>query len=306
MFLDWTIQLFSWCAPTLTHLELQCHETRRETWQYFLSEINLPSLQRLKIANGTAMIQPSGILQFLSKHSSIRTLLLLRGIQFSLQISRMGSLPKPILPSLEQVIAHPSYLPWLLRDKKQCPKLKEVTLLPECRFQLLQPLSRSPMDRALETFLLPRSHKLDLIGFRLPPDHPGLNAWLRSHIGSSAGGGPNAQSNLSRRSEHILPRFIHTKHLRIESIQFLDAVGSSNSQTGPSRLELIARFAGLFPNLEYLELLDIRASANRIPPIVDAIRQHCPRVKKVKIGHASAIDIVWYGRSGFGDAVNVN
>ncbi|RXW22766.1 hypothetical protein EST38_g3076 [Candolleomyces aberdarensis] len=303
MFLDWTIQLFSWCAPTLTHLELQCHETSRETWQYFFSEIHLPSLQCFKIANGTAMIRPLGILHFLSKHPSIRTLLLLRGIQFSLPLTRMGSLPKPVLPSLEQVIAHPIYLRWLLRDKKQCPKIKEITLLPECRLRFLRSLYYDPMDRTLESILLPRSHKLGLIGFRFPPDHPGLDAWLRSHIGSSAAGGLNARSHSSR---GVLPRFIHTKHLRIESIQFVDVVGSFNSQTGPSRLELIARFAGLFPNVEYLELLDIRTGADRIPPVVDAIRQHCPQVKKLKIGHASAIDIGQYRQSGSGDVVNVS
>ncbi|KAJ2926785.1 hypothetical protein H1R20_g10297, partial [Candolleomyces eurysporus] len=310
MFLDWTIQVFSWCAPTLTHLELQCCAISSETWHYFFSEINLPSLYHFRVANEEAMVQLSDILPFLSRHPSIRTLLLLDGIY--LPPSPSSLLPKPILPSLEQVVAYPVYLQWLLRDKNQCPELKEITLLTGFWHGLSRPTSYRLVDKALETLLLPRSHKLDTIGLRLTQAYCGLDAWLQSHIDNFAAGVHNAQSSLFVTSKHILPRFVHTKHLRIDSMSYVDIIGSSDSQfssrtqTGPSRLELVARFAGSFPNLEYLELLDTSTNADSFRPrVVDAIRQHCPQVKKLKFGRAAAIHIDQYGQSGSGNVVNV-
>ena len=77
--------------------------------------------------------------------------------------------------------------------------------------------------------------------------------------------------------------------------------------TGPSLLELIVQFAGLFPNLEYLELPDAMTDDNGyIPPVVDVLRQHCPQVQKLKIGRAPVVEVGRYGQSGSGDAVNVS
>ncbi|RXW11567.1 hypothetical protein EST38_g14289 [Candolleomyces aberdarensis] len=253
------------------------------------------------------MVQPSDMLQFLSRHPSIRTLFLLDGIHLS--PSPPSSLLKPILPNLEQVVTHPSYLQWLWRDENQFPKLKEITLLAGFWYGLFRPIPYDLIDRALENVSLLRPHKLDIIGLRLTPDDRGLDAWLQSHIGDSAAGGPNPQSSLLVTSKRILPRFVHTKHLRIDSTSVRDIINSSNSksdsrtQTGPSRLELIARFAGSFPDLEYLEL-DIRADDSLITRVVDAVRQHCPQVKKLKVRYASAIDIGQFGQSGSGNVVN--
>ncbi|KAJ2921730.1 hypothetical protein H1R20_g15359, partial [Candolleomyces eurysporus] len=255
------------------------------------------------------MVQLSDILQFLSRHPSIRKLLLLDGIYLS--PSPPSSLPTPILPNLEQVVASPAYLQWLLRDENQCPELKEITLLTGFWYSFLRPLSYDLVDTALENVLLPRSHKLETIGLCLTREHPDLDAWLQSHVSSSAAGGPNAETSVTRK--HILPKFVHTKHLRIDSVNCVNIVdpgrGTSNSQkqTSPSRLELIALFAGLFPNLEYLELPGIYSHVeSRIPPIVDAIRQHCPQVKKLKIGYASAKDMDQYGQSGSGNVVDAS
>ncbi|RXW11566.1 hypothetical protein EST38_g14288, partial [Candolleomyces aberdarensis] len=302
MSLDWTIQLFSWCAQTLIHLELQCREIPSETWQYFFSEINLPSLQHFRIANDKAMVQLSDILKFLSRHPSIRTLRLLDGIH--LPPSPPSSLPTPILPNLEQMVACPAYLQWLLQDENQCPELKEITLLTGYWYSFFRPLSYDLVDTTLENVLLPQSHKLDTIGFTLTREHPDLDAWLQSHVSSSAEGGSNAETSVT--NKRILPRFVHTKHLRIDSMSFSDIIESnSRTQTGPSRLELIARFAGSFPDLEYLEL-DISPADGLITRVVDAIRQHCPQVKKLKIGHASAKDIGQFGQSGSGNVVNAS
>ncbi|RXW22769.1 hypothetical protein EST38_g3075 [Candolleomyces aberdarensis] len=254
------------------------------------------------------MVQPSDILHFLSRHPSIRTLFLLDGIHLS--PSPPSSLPKPILPSLEKVVAYSAYLQWLLRDEDQCPELKEITLRTGLYF-FSCPIRYDLVDRAFEDVLLPRSRKPDIIGLHLQPDDPGLDAWLQSHIGDSATGGPNPQSSLLVTSKHILPKFVHTKRLRIDSMSFSGIIDSSDpesdsrTQTGPSRLELIARFAGSFPDLEYLEL-DILTDDGLITRrVVDAVKQHCPQVKKLEFRYGSGIDIDQFGESGSGNVVNV-
>ncbi|KAJ2923235.1 hypothetical protein H1R20_g13861, partial [Candolleomyces eurysporus] len=73
------------------------------------------------------------------------------------------------------------YIRWLLHNKKQCPLLKKVVLLTEC-YRCLAPLFKyGVLDKALKD-LLPHSHKLDLIGFKLTDNDYNLDFWLESHI----------------------------------------------------------------------------------------------------------------------------
>ncbi|KAJ2921208.1 hypothetical protein H1R20_g15888, partial [Candolleomyces eurysporus] len=183
-FLDWTNQLLSWCAPTLTHLELQCPETLSGIWCKFFSEVKLPSLTRFEITSGLVVghthIQGSDVLGFLSRHPSIQKLSLY-GIQMPTCFYDLPKAGTPILPNLIEIKVHPIYIRWFLRDKKQCPKLKQVILQTEY-YASMNPMSAyDALDRALEE-LLPHSRKLNVIGFRLTKDNYELNSWLRSHV----------------------------------------------------------------------------------------------------------------------------
>ncbi|RXW22776.1 hypothetical protein EST38_g3086 [Candolleomyces aberdarensis] len=259
-FLDWTNQLLS------------C-----EIWGKFFSEITLPSLTELDISCnlivGDANIQGKDILAFLSRHPSIQKLSL-HGIQ--VPNCALPDLGTPILPNLVQVIAHPVYIRWLLRDEKQCPKLKKVSLLTEYYADHSRPFAYDVLDNALED-LLPRSHNLDLIAFRFTNDHRGLNSWLESHVDAGLNGS-------------ILSSFIDTKRLQINSAYYVKILKS------PTRRELVARFLGLFPNLEYLELeeqpgVSYNKGNSYMQTMIEALRLHCPQVKKVKV-HSSPVIIV--------------
>ncbi|KAJ2923234.1 hypothetical protein H1R20_g13859, partial [Candolleomyces eurysporus] len=276
-FLDWTNQLLSWCAPTLKHFELQCPETPSETWSKFFSEITLPSLTEFDVSCnlivGDAHIQGQDILAFLSRHPSIEKLSL-HGIQ--VPSCALPDLGKQILPNLVQVVAHPVYIRWLLRDKKQCPKLKRVFFLTEYYANHSRPFAYDVLDNALED-LLPRSHNLDLIAFRFTNDHSELNSWLESHVDAGLNGS-------------ILSSFIDTKRLQINSAYYVKILKS------PTRRELVARFLGLFPNLEYLELeeqpgVSYNKGNSYMQTMIEALRVHCPQVKKVKV-HSSPMIIV--------------
>ncbi|KAJ2924216.1 hypothetical protein H1R20_g12876, partial [Candolleomyces eurysporus] len=279
-FRDWTNQLLSWCAPTLTHLELQCPETLSGIWCKFFSEVRLPSLTRFEITSGLVVghthIQGSDVLGFLSRHPSIHKLSLY-GIQMPTCLYDLPKAGKPILPNLIEIKVHPIYIRWFLRDKKQCPKLKQVILQTEY-YASMNPMSAyDALDRALEE-LLPHSRKLNVIGFRLTKDNYELNSWLRSHVDA----GPTAS---------ILSKFIDTRNLIINSAHCVDIL----SDWRRNRLELVAQFAGLLPNLEYLKFQDQPGSQyNRLyysPPVVRALRRHSPQVKQVEINLNRIIDI---------------
>ncbi|KAJ2921205.1 hypothetical protein H1R20_g15887, partial [Candolleomyces eurysporus] len=276
-FLDWTNQLLSWCGPTLTHFELQCPKTPSGIWCKFLSEITLPSLTHFEVASnlvvGEANMQGSDILSFLGRHPGIQKLKL-HGIQVPKCLSTLPEAEDPILPNLSEVIAHPIYISWLLRNETQCPELKEVVLSTECYVDVNLAFPYNAMDRALRD-LLPRSHKLDVIGFRFTSDRSDLDSWLQSHVDA----GPNIS---------ILPNFIDTKRLRINVAFHVQLINRS-------RLDLIARFVGLFPNLDYLELQDqpgdLHNKADYYPITAKALRSHSPQVKKVKINTNTPTDI---------------
>ncbi|RXW22762.1 hypothetical protein EST38_g3087 [Candolleomyces aberdarensis] len=284
-FLDWTNQLLSWCGSTLKHLELQCLETPSGVWCKFFSEVSLPSLVSFGITCnrivGGANVQGSDILRFLCKHPNIRKLYL-HGIQVPAcrrDLAQPGKLP--ILPNLVAVTAHPMYIRLLLHDKKQCPMLKKVVFLTECYASLTRPFAYDVLDKALND-LLPRSHQLDLIGFKFTNDRYDLDSWLQSHVDA----GPNAS---------ILSSFINMKHLQINAAHYVRIVKSA------SRLDLVAQVAGLFPNLDYLELKDQPGvpynKTDYIPPVIEALRRHSPQVKRVKINNQDPIDIAEFESS---------
>jgi hypothetical protein len=156
-------------------------------------------------------------------------------------------------------------------DKKQCPELKEVTLLTEDWLHL-RPAAYDVLDKALKD-LLPWSSQLNILSLHLQRDEEDLDLWLQSHV-SGASRSPNAKGS-------ILSKFIGTTRLQISSGYSVNIVGS------PTRLELVAKFAGLFPNLHYLELQEQRGVArkNDLSPVFDAVREHCPQVKRLKINH---------------------
>ncbi|RXW22760.1 hypothetical protein EST38_g3089 [Candolleomyces aberdarensis] len=261
-FLNWTNQALSWCASTLTHLELDCRETPSGIWCKFLSKLKLPSLVSFRIASGLfveeANVQGSDILGFLSRHPGIQKLYL-HGIQVSACLSATPDSWKRILPNLTEVTAHPIWISRLLRNKKQCPKLKEVILLTEYYTDMDDTFEYDAMDRALSE-ILPRSHNLDLIGFKFTCDHGDLDSWLQSHVEA----GPNS----------IMSSFINTKHLQIDSAYFVRIINPA------SRLDLVAQVAGLFPNLDCLEFKeqpDVYQKTDHIPPLIQALRQHSPQ-----------------------------
>ncbi|RXW13756.1 hypothetical protein EST38_g12097 [Candolleomyces aberdarensis] len=116
-------------------------------------------------------------------------------------------------------------------------------------------------------YLLPRSHKLDVISFRFTSDQFDLDSWPQSHV--------NAGPNVS-----ILPNFIDVKRLRINAAFHVRLIKRR-------RLELVAQFVGLFPNLDYLELQDqpgvLYNTEEYYPITAKTLRSHSPQVKKVKI-----------------------
>ncbi|KAJ2924215.1 hypothetical protein H1R20_g12877, partial [Candolleomyces eurysporus] len=279
-FLDWTNQLLSWCAPTLTHLELHCPETSSGIWRKFFSEVKLSSLAHFEITwglvVGDAQIQGSDVLGFLSRHPSIQKLSLY-GIQVPACLCDLPKAGKPILPNLTEIKAHPIYIRWLLRDKKQCPKLKQVVLQTEYYASMNRMFAYDALDRALEE-LLPRSRKLNVIGFRFTNDHHELDSWLQSHVDA----GPTAS---------ILSKFVDTTNLLISSAYYVDFL----SDLSRSRLELMAQFVGLFPNLEHLNFQDQPGAqytrTHYSPPVVKALRRHSPQVKRLEINLDRIIDI---------------
>ncbi|RXW22780.1 hypothetical protein EST38_g3091 [Candolleomyces aberdarensis] len=276
-FLNWTNQALSWCASTLTHLELQCAEAPSEIWCKFLSKLKLPSLIAFRIASGVlflkeANVQGSDILGFLSRHPGIQKLSL-HGIQVTACLSATPDSGKPILPNLTEVTAHPIWISWLLRNKKQCPKLKEIILLTECHTYVSNTFEYDAMDRTLSE-ILPRSHNLDLIGFKFTCDRGELDSWLQSHVDA----GPNS----------MLSSFVNMKRLRIDSAYFVRIINPG------SRLDLVAQVAGLFPNLDYLEFKeqpDVYQKTDHIPPVVEALRRYSPQVKQVKVNEQVPINI---------------
>jgi hypothetical protein len=164
-----------------------------------------------------------------------------------------------------------------LLDQYQYPKLKEVILQTEC----------SNANVAYDAFnealvkLLPHSHKLDVLGFRFSYDHDELDSWLQSHVDAGLSGS-------------ILSSFNDTRRLQINSAYCVRIIDGN-------RLGLVAQFIGLFPNLEYLELQDQMIGAPYqtvyVPLVVEALRQHSPLVKKVKINGYDPIDIAEFEQS---------
>ncbi|KAJ2930601.1 hypothetical protein H1R20_g6495, partial [Candolleomyces eurysporus] len=276
-FLNWTNQVLFWCASTLIHLELECPGASSEIWCKFLSKLKLPSLISFKIAPllfvEEANVQGSDILGFLTRHPGLQKLYL-HGIQVSASLSATPGFGKPILPNLTEVTAHPIWISRLLRNKRQCAKLKEITLLTEDYTYIDDTFEYDAMDRALEE-VLPRSHNLDLIGFKFTYGRGDLDSWLQSHVDA----GPNS----------ILSSFIDTKHLRIDWRNIVRLINHA------SRLDLVAQVAGLFPNLDYLELKDVPNvpdnKTDHIPPVIEALRRHSPQVKQVKINEEDPINI---------------
>ena len=107
-------------------------------------------------------------------------------------------------------------------------------------------------------------------------DHHNLNSWFQSHVDA----GPNTS---------ILSSFINTKHLSINAAHYVKIINDGY------RLELVAQFVGLFPNLDYLELKDQPGApyneTGHIPSVVEALRLHSPQVKKVKINIQTPIHV---------------
>ncbi|KAJ2924213.1 hypothetical protein H1R20_g12875, partial [Candolleomyces eurysporus] len=229
--------------------------------------------ERTSFSPGEANMQGSDILSFLGRHPSIQKLKL-HGVQVPKCLSTLPESGNPILPNLSEVIAHPIYITWLLRNEMQCPKLKEVILSTECYVDVNLVFPYNAMDRALRD-LLPRSYKLDVIGFRFTSDRSDLDSWLQSHVDA----GPNIS---------ILPNFIDTKRLRINAAFHVQLINRS-------RLDLIARFVGLFRNLDYLELQDqpgdLHNKADYYPITAKALRSRSPQVKKLKININTPTDI---------------
>jgi hypothetical protein len=62
-----------------------------------------------------------------------------------------------------------------------------------------------------------------------------------------------------------------------------------------NRIEVVTQFVGLLPNLDYLELQEQPDTpynrTDHIPPVVEALRQHSPRVKQLEINTNSIIDV---------------
>ncbi|KAJ2924893.1 hypothetical protein H1R20_g12200, partial [Candolleomyces eurysporus] len=121
------------------------------------------------------------------------------------------------------------------------------------------------LDKALES-LVPHSHKLDLIILHFANNHAELDSWLQSHIDA----GQDAS---------ILSSFIDTKRLRVDAQYRVKIINLT------PRLELVAQFVGLFPNLQTLELINQPGLVDsHIPPMVQqTLRLYCPQVKKVII-----------------------
>lgn len=193
------------------------------------------------------------------------------------------STPKPVLPHLVEVAINPIYIPWLLPDAKRCPRLTEVTLLIEHYADQNRPFSYHLLDKTLEKLLL-RSHKLNLLGFRNhTDDHAELFSWFQSHVDA----GPGAS---------IVSRFVGTKFLLIDAERYVKVVDSPPLRT------LIARFFGLFPSVESVELRNCcgiplqNNLEDHIPPLVELLRLHCPGIKKLKIDSEPPIDMLTFGQ----------
>ncbi|KAJ2916192.1 hypothetical protein MD484_g4222, partial [Candolleomyces efflorescens] len=281
-FQSWTTQLLSWCAPTLTYLELQFPKQPTQIWCKTFPELRLPSLIDFKGSCSRsvleARIQGSDILSFLSKNPSIERITLER-LQAPYKVWDLPRVKGSILPSLTEITAHPIYISWLLGTKKSCPKLQEVTLLTGYA-DVYPTFDYRDMDNALED-LLPHLHKLKVVGFHLNNDHIDLNVWLQSHIDAD----PNVSS---------LSRFTGTKCIRFNSRYY---VGLIDDKT---RLNLAAQFVGLFPNVEDLEFLKhpgaLRGTTKYIPPVAEALRLYSPQLKTVKFNDYPPIDIANFGQ----------
>ncbi|KAJ2916195.1 hypothetical protein MD484_g4221, partial [Candolleomyces efflorescens] len=261
-FLDWTHQFFS------------C-----ETWRLFFSGIHLTSLIEFEalripaVGDNDALIRGRDILAFLSRHPNIEKLSL---CEIEIPSCALPDHGEPILPNLVQVIAHPVYIRWLLRNGgKQRPKLKQVSLQTEHDIRERRLFQYDAMDNALED-LLPHSHNLDLT-FRFTNDHSELDSWLQSHIDA----GPDRS---------IGSQFIDTKRLEINcahSVKFFT----------PSRRQLFAQFLGLFPNLEALELAELAEQEevpledSRMMLLVKTLQLHCPQIKTVKYHNMPSVNI---------------
>ncbi|KAJ2923236.1 hypothetical protein H1R20_g13860, partial [Candolleomyces eurysporus] len=182
---------------------------------------------------------------------------------------------KTLILESDMLFASPSFLDWTNQLLCWCGStLKHLEL------QCLETPS-GVWYKALED-LLPRSHQLNLIGFKFTNDRYDLDSWLQSHVDA----GPNAS---------ILSSFINTKHLQINAAYYVRIVNSA------SRLDLVAQVAGLFPNLNYLELKNqpgvLYKTTDHIPPVIEALRRHSPQVKQVKINNQIPIDIAEFESS---------
>ncbi|KAJ2921889.1 hypothetical protein H1R20_g15209, partial [Candolleomyces eurysporus] len=118
--------------------------------------------------------------------------------------------------------------------------------------------------------------------FKFTNDRYDRDSWLQSHVDA----GPNAS---------ILSSFINMKHLQINAAHYVRIVNSA------SRLDLVVQVAGLFPNLNYLELKNqpgvLYKMTDHILPVIEALRRHSPQVKQVKINNQVSIDIAEFESS---------
>lgn len=180
-FRDWTLSAIRRSSFTLTDLSFKCSAISSKTWKTILRSITLPSLAFFEITADLvvkhATVESDDLAYFLTRHPSIGTLHLY-GVSVS---SAITPLFKAILPNLEDLTAHPSYVTWLLQPSGALPKIRGLTVTSEYYSPLT--FRYSLFDDALRTVArISRGIDLTLRFASLP----GVEEWFERHVNEGA------------------------------------------------------------------------------------------------------------------------
>ena len=264
----WTLKTLN--TSPLTTLSLESLNLSTADWSQLLPYLILPSLSKLSIANCRIIF--ADLTAFLTRHPSITTLDLNKSTP--IPYAHNPPFPKDILPELTTLIAYPEYLIHLLRppsdDHSVLPALTSITLpYPPSLYSSHQSdqSDLTFLDTALSSIAIrPLSHSEITLTLEFWSSARMLE-WFTRHVLQ----GPKVS---------VLGSLHHIGSLRL---LIMDVLFELNDAT----MEVLARWLGLFPRLQYVMLGEssyfINLKEGAAKTLVKPVGENCPRVE-VMIG----------------------
>jgi len=309
-FFEWSSKFLS-RSPAITHVTLSLdHDVRSwgpdikgcgpGGWLTNFRTIVFPALtnftywSQIDLGEKPTRSIYKAVADFLRRHPTIETVTIQRCHALGTAFSDLIQVNGPILPHLKSLQAHPALVQWIIQMKRHSfETLKDIEMDltghtgPLDVYDLL--------DQCLLTLL---QHHLNCSDVHLHFIFPSISHpfdWFRSHIEATEERVHLLSSRNSRDNRRPqIERFTGTRFIKVFAAH--DKTPAFPLPEPWYQAEVLARWIGLFPDVEDIYVSAIPWSIPDDPAEMAEVdrafnfRVHCPRAKKVMMGHIPLVE----------------